>query len=155
MKPLRTWVVVVDGGHAKFLHFAGRKTGARTIPGHVYARPAKRTHELGRDKPPSVTQSKSPARHAIQPRVDLHEIEEERFLKDIVRNLELAFEADAFDELVLLAPPKALGILRKMIPRCIQDKVIREADSDYTEYDDAEITRVVIALLEAEGRKTA
>lgn len=155
MKPLRTWIVVVDGGHAKFLQFVGRKAGALTIPGHVYARPAKRTHELGRSKPPRVSQSKSPARHAIQPRVDLHEHEEELFLKDVVHNLEVAFEANAFDDLVVLAPPKALGLMRKLIPQRMQDHVIGEVDGDYTDYADQAISKVVIDLLDKQDRKSA
>jgi protein required for attachment to host cells len=149
VKPLRTWIVAADGAHAKFLDFAGRKSGARTVAGHIYAQQAKPTRDLGRDRPARVAESKGPARHAIEPRVDLHERQEEIFLQMVVRRLLEAFDADAFDNLVLIAPPKALGILRKLLPDRIKSKVTSEIDNDYAQHADNEIARLVIEHADA------
>ncbi len=155
MKPLRTWIVVADGARAKFLHFAGRKIGARTIAGQTFSRHAKPTRELGTDKPGRTFESKGQGRHAVEPRVDMHEREEEAFLSDVIRRLEEAFEAGAFGNLILIAPPRALGILRRILPKRIRPHVSFEIDSDYTHYSDDEITRAVIEQIDGLHLKSA
>jgi protein required for attachment to host cells len=148
MKPMRSWIVVVDGGQARFLQWAGKKSGAREIPGQVFTQQVPRSKELGRGRPARVQESGGPARHGVEPRTDAHAEQENTFLSDIVRQLLEAYEADAFDHLVIIAPPKALGVLRQMLPKKLADCIAFDIDKDLTGHTDSAISEVVNAHLE-------
>jgi hypothetical protein len=68
----KIWYVIVDGGRARFVE---RDDGGafRTVSSLVAAELHKRSHDLGLDRPPRAKESASPARHAIEPRRDLHQ----------------------------------------------------------------------------------
>lgn len=48
---------------------------------------------------------------------------ERRFLTDLAAHLEHVVRDHNFDELVIMAPPRALGILRKALPTGLQKRV--------------------------------
>jgi protein required for attachment to host cells len=48
------------------------------------------------------------------------------FIENIARYLESAVGKDAFDRLVLVAPPQALGGLRQALPGTVQARIIAE-----------------------------
>jgi protein required for attachment to host cells len=143
MKPARTWIVVVDGGQARFLQWMGLKSGARSIPGQVFSQHVPRSRELRRERPSRVNESRGATRHAIEPRVDAHTAQENQFLKEIVRQLQEAYGADAFDDLVVVAPPRALGSLRTMIPDELKPCIAAEIDKDMTGHTDAAVSELL------------
>jgi Protein required for attachment to host cells len=71
MKHAKIWYVIADGGRARFVE---RDEGGefRTVCSFVASELHKRAHDLGLDRPPRTKESASPARHAIEPRRDLH-----------------------------------------------------------------------------------
>lgn len=143
MKPMRTWIAVADGAHARFLSYAGLKSGAGPIPGQVFNRHAPPSRDIVSDKPGRTYDSKGHGRHAIQPRTDAHDVLEQQFLRDVVRQLDVAFEAGSFDDLVMIAPPRALGMIREMIPERMKSSVILEIDKDLTRHSDQEVSKIV------------
>ena len=79
MKRAKIWYVIADGGRARFVE---RDDGGafRTVSSLVAAELHKRSHDLGLDRPPRAKESASPARHAIEPRRDLHQASKEEFV---------------------------------------------------------------------------
>ena len=63
-------------------------------------------------------------------RRDLHEAEEENFLKRVADRIGEAEKQKAFDHLVIAAPPRALGLLRNKLPESAKQRIRGEAAKD-------------------------
>jgi protein required for attachment to host cells len=154
MKPNKTWVVVADGAHAKFLLWHGLKSGASAIPEQSFEQHTPRTRDLGRDKPGRTQDSFGRARHAIEPKVDTHEEAEKEFLRIVVRRLFEAFEGGSFDEFVLIAPPRAIGVIRDLLPHQLKSGMTLQIVKDLTKHTDQAISDFLRIQLESGDFKT-
>jgi protein required for attachment to host cells len=65
-------------------------------------------------------------------RTDPHELEEQRFTESLAGDVNRAALAKQFDRLILAAPPRTLGILRKSLSSHATERVIAELDKDLT-----------------------
>ncbi len=124
------WVVVCDGkkglvlenlGDAEFLNL-------RTI--YVFDHPDRKTHELGTDAPGRTVSSVGEARSTMEP-TDWHEQEEERFLRMLASYLDAQVKAGRTKALIVVAPPRALGVLRQAYSSGMRDAVQAEIDKDF------------------------
>ncbi len=114
MKHARIWYVIADGGRARFVE--RDEAGAyRTVLSFVAAEMHKRSRDLGLDRPARVKESANSARHAIEPRRDLHEAAKEDFIALVAEAIEAEHGRDQFDSLVLVAPPGVLTELKKKL----------------------------------------
>src|ERR1044071_8636646 len=114
MKRAKIWYVIADGGRARFVE---RDDGGafRTVSSLVAAELHKRSRDLCLDRPPRANESASPARHAIEPRRDLHQASKEDFVKLVADQLDEEHGRGQFDKLVLVAPPRALTELKQSL----------------------------------------
>lgn len=55
---------------------------------------------------------------------DAHDRAERAFLKDLVHRLEGVADQHPFDQLILIAPPRALGHIREALPTALARKVV-------------------------------
>src|SRR5882672_1414353 len=137
-KPL-TWVVIADGGRARLV--ACRDSEPRYVTLRELVSVAERTlsHELGADKPGRTAESATPARHALQPRSDPHELAKEAFAQEVAQVLNEASVEGAFDRLVLVAPPRIASVLRHGLGKAVQAKISGELAKDLTKIPDHEL----------------
>ena len=68
----------------------------------------------------------------MEQKTDWHRFEKHQFAKRMAELLEDAAKRKAFDRLVLVAPPQALGDLRAELGRHAKEKVTGELDKDLT-----------------------
>lgn len=132
-KKKETWFVVADGMRARILR---RTDDRRLVPAtdhdlydaavHGFAR------DLKSDAPGRVFDTGSGARHAVEPRHDPHEFEKERFGKYVASVINEAAARDAFEQLVLVAPPRALGVLRAALDERARGRILEEVPKDLT-----------------------
>ena len=61
---------------------------------------------------------------------NLHEVEEEKFLKRVADRLGEAEKHKVFDHLVIAAPPRALGLLRTMLPAAVRARIRADLSKD-------------------------
>ncbi|MBB5575965.1 host attachment protein [Rhizobium paranaense] len=127
----KNWVLVCDGAKALFLRNDGDAEILNLILVHETAEPAEAARTLGSDRPGRVYASKGGARSAVED-VDLHERTEESFLKAIAAQLDKFVHDGTIEHLTLVAPPKALGILRKHISPSVQGAITAELAKDLT-----------------------
>ncbi|MBO0711207.1 MAG: host attachment protein [Acetobacteraceae bacterium] len=116
----KVWAAVADG---KRLRVLARRVLAQDPEEAVWhelqsealemADPPSRV--LGTDRPGRVRESQGGARHAYEPRYDLHEGRKADFAEIVAERLERAAKTGQFDRLVLIAPPATLGHLRAAI----------------------------------------
>lgn len=137
--------MVADGARARFLRLNGLKSGAEKIEGQLFERHSPPSRVIMSDRPGRTFDSKGHGRHAIQPRSDAHEYAEKQFLGDVIRQLHEAFESGAFDDLIVMSPPRALGIIRDKLPERLSKRVVQEISKDMTKNSDEEIGKVVVA----------
>ncbi len=132
MKPDRLWIVVADGSRAHILENRGRGTGAHAIEGRTYTHASDPSHELGRDRPTRSHESVGHARHAAEPKSDLHERQKLDFAQILAAEISEARAASLFDHLVLVAPHPFLGALRDALPKPVAALVTSEIAKDLT-----------------------
>ena len=139
MKRAKLWYVIADGGRARFV--ARDEEGAfRTLSSFVSTELHKSTHELGRDRPARVKESATPARHAVEPRRDLHEAAKDAFIRTVATELAAQLKDGKFDELVLVAPPGVIAELKDALSKPIAKLVVKELQKDLTKVPDHELT---------------
>ena len=139
MKKTRLWYVIADGGRARFV--ARDDKGAfRTVVSFVAAEMHERARDLGLDRPARVMESASPARHAIEPRRDLHAAAKEDFIKIVAEQIEAEHDRGQFDKLMLVAPPGVLTELKKALSKPVAKLVASDLQKDLTKVPDHDLT---------------
>ena len=119
------WVMVTDSGRARLFIADEHVTGLipaelpeLSVEVHHYARDLKSDHP-GR----SFSLAGGGARHAIEPRHDYHKLEKHDFAAAVAHALNRAYASGEFNQLVLVAPPRTLGELRKMLGDSVQARM--------------------------------
>jgi protein required for attachment to host cells len=136
------WVLVGDGRRALFFvnHGDAQVLDLRVIEWRIDDNPA--TREQGTDAPGRAFSSTTHARSAMG-NVDWHELEEERFAKAMADRINRAAESGEMKEIVIVAPPKTLGEIRKDLSTKAQGKVMGELDKDLTKHPLPEIEKAL------------
>lgn len=127
-----TWVLVADGARAQI--FARRGSAPDLEPVATRACAASRAPERDHfsDRPGRSFESAPPTRHGLATPSDPHLLARRRFAKELAALLEQGRRENAFDRLILVAPPPALGDLRASLsPACIR-LICAEIGSDLT-----------------------
>ena len=119
----RIWVVVADS--ARVRAFSANEGRTRLIEHELEGVPAVTatpfSRELASDRPGRTIGSMGGGvRHAIEPRHDYHKQEKHKFVAGLAEALDRAFAAGQYDRLVLVAPPRTLGELRRLLSIAVQ-----------------------------------
>jgi protein required for attachment to host cells len=132
----RTWIVVCDGSRARF--FMARADTEEWVKFEEFEHPASRVRDqdLVTDRPGRQQQSQGRVlKSGMTPRTDPHDVEELRFAHYISQTLDSAHALDAFDRLILVAPPAFLGLLRRELSSRVRRSIHATLDKDYSQLD--------------------
>lgn len=134
------WVVVCDGAKALFLENAGdaKFPNLKTIEVHTHEDP--KSSELGTDAPGRTWPSVGSGRSAMEA-ADPHDQAEQAFLRDIAGRLDQAVVSGRAKALVMVAPPRALGVLRNAYSEHLRAAISAELDKDYVKLPVYEIEK--------------
>ena len=138
------WVVVCDGGKALVFENVGNTIKPNLKTKEVYEHKAAKTHELGTDAPGRSVSSIGTGRSAME-QTDWHDQEERAFLEDLAGRLDAAVTAGETQSLVMIAPPRALGVLRQAYSPNLRRAVREELDKDYVKLPVPEIEKHLVA----------
>ena len=105
------WVVVCDGAKALVLENAGDAKFPNLKTREVYEQKGMATHELGSDRPGRTHSSVGNGRSSVT-QTDWHDQAEQAFLTDLAHRLDAAVAAGKVKSLIVVAPPRALGMIR-------------------------------------------
>ncbi len=127
------WVLVGDGRRALFFvnHGDAQVLDLRVIEWRIDDNPA--TREQGTDAPGRAFSSTTHARSAMG-NVDWHELAD---------RINRAAESGEMKEIVIVAPPKTLGEIRKDLSSKAASKVMGELDKDLTRHPLPEIEKAL------------
>ena len=132
MKPVKTWVVLADGARARVLLNEGPNKGLKEVLSAQSETARLAGRDLVADDRGRTFDSAGQGRHAMEPKTDAKTVESEKFLRDVVRMLEQGAQGGEYDRLVLCAAPRALGELRGLLPKPVQDRITAELPKDLT-----------------------
>lgn len=140
--PTEALVVVGDGEKALFLRNKGGPQEIKLEVENILGHDNPATHEQGTDKPGRVAASVGTARSAMEP-TDWHQLGEERFAADIANTLYRLAHANKFEALVVVAPPKVLGNLRKALHKEVVDRIVGELPKNLTSHPVPDIEKLL------------
>jgi protein required for attachment to host cells len=123
------WVVVCDGAKALLLENVGDEKFANLKTQKVYEQEDPKTHELGTDAPGRAFSSVGTARSSME-QTDWHTQAEERFLRTLAGHLDAAVQSGQIKSLIVIAPPRALGVLRHAYSGNLRNVLRAELDKD-------------------------
>lgn len=122
------WIVVADTGRARF--FERKQLRAKLVEQselEMIASPA----ATPRDRPPRVHESQGDARHIMEPRRTPRMAAQLKFLDQVTTFINAAAERDAFERLILCAPPRTLGMLREKLSDPTRKRLTATINRDF------------------------
>jgi protein required for attachment to host cells len=134
------WVVVCDGKKALILENVGDWKFPNLQTREVFEQSNPATREQGSDAPGRSIQSVGTARSAME-QTDWHKKAEEDFLHDLAGRLDAAINSGNTRSLVMVAPPRALGIIRHAYSSHVRGALRGEVDKDFVKMPVYEIER--------------
>jgi len=142
--PHKSLVLVGDGQKALFLRNRGNPRHVDLVVERILEQDNPATREQGTDRPGRSIASLGVARSAME-EVDWHHIAKERFANEIAKALYRHAHANLFERLVIIAPPKILGKLRKAFHPEVVDRIAAEIPKELTSHPVSEIEKLVAA----------
>jgi len=138
------WVVVCDGKKALVLENAGDEKFLNLKTRQVFNHPDQKTSELGTGAPGRSFSSVGHGRSAVE-QTDWHTQEEERFLQKLAGHLDAEVKAGRAKSIVIVAPPRALGVLRPAYTHDLRKVLQTEIDKDLVKVPVHEIEKHLTA----------
>jgi protein required for attachment to host cells len=138
------WVVVCDGAKALVLENVGDEVFPNLKTKEVYEHDDPPTHEQGTDAPGRAFGSVGTARSAME-QTDWHEQAERRFLEKLAARLDAGVLAGETKSIVLAAPPRALGVIRRLYSPGLRRALRAEIDKDLVKLPVHEIEKHLAA----------
>ena len=131
----RKWVIMENAGDSKFPNLRVKETDQQENPP---------TSQQGSDAPPRSFASVGHARSAIE-QTDWHDEMERKFLGALAQHLDAAVGAGKVKEMIVVAPPRALGMIRKTYSERLKNAVRLEIDRDVVKMPVHEIEKLLSA----------
>lgn len=147
MKPTTTWILIADGAHARIFANRGPGKGIEAVEGGVINGDHRPDHDLVRDSAGRTFESVGDTRHAITPKTDPHRELKRDFAKQLADILDHKFSEKAFDRLVIVAPPTALGDLRSALSEHLKPHIYAELDKDLVKTPTVELPQHLGAVI--------
>lgn len=125
-------VLVADGKKLLFLRNRGDEGMIDLRTESHDHRDDRKDGEIKTDAPGTQGQSAGYGRPAMD-ETDFHQQEEDRWVKDAAEELKKRALRNDFDSLVVIAPPKALGVLRKELHKEVERRIILTVNKEMTD----------------------
>lgn len=134
------WVIVCDGRKALILENIGDGLFPNLHTREVKEHAVPPTHDQGTDAPGRAFASVGSARSAVE-QTDWHLQAEQEFLRGLAGELDRAVTANETKHIVLVAPPRALGVLRHASTAHLRNAIRAEVAHDYVKLPVGEIEK--------------
>jgi protein required for attachment to host cells len=121
--PHNALVLVADGTKHLFLRNHGDENQIDLRTEAHEAREDRKYRELKTDAPGSTKQSFGFGRPAYE-ETDFHQLEEDRWIKEAAEELKKRALRNDFEALAIVAPPKALGFLKKCLHKEVEKRIV-------------------------------
>lgn len=121
--PHNALVLVADGRKMLFFRNRGDEDQIDLRTEAHDDRTERKDREIKTDGPGSVQQSVTSGRSTYE-ETDFHQQEEDRWIKEAAEELKDRALRNDFDALAIVAPPRALGVLRKSLHKEVEKRLV-------------------------------
>ncbi|RXH07474.1 host attachment protein [Bradyrhizobium guangzhouense] len=139
--PHRAVVFVGDGRKALFLHNEGDAQVPNLKVETVFERENPPAHSQGSDRPGRVSKGPHSGQRSAVEMTDWHELEEERFARQVAAAVEQLLRSEQATALIVVAPPRTLAELRAAFHDDVRRRIIAELDKDLTKHPVGDIEK--------------
>ena len=129
--PHNALVLVADGRKMLFFRNHGDENQIDLRTEAHDQREDRKDREIKSDAPGTVKQSAGYGRSTYE-ETDFQQQEEDRWIKDAAEELKTRVLRNDFDALAIVAPPKALGVLKKCLHSEVQKRIVCTVDKEMT-----------------------
>jgi protein required for attachment to host cells len=150
---MKLWILIADEGRARVFASAGRGRDLSEVQGFVHPAGRLDDRDLVSDRPGRTrTGLAGRAVTAMSPHTDPKRVEAERFAAGLATSLGRARERKEFEGLVLVAPPRFLGLLRDRLDGQTRQTVLACQHKDLTLVEARDLAPHLSAALDAAVR---
>jgi protein required for attachment to host cells len=142
--PHNSVVIVADGKKSLFFRNEGDGDYPNLVVERKDGHPDLKDREQKSDAPGSAHSSAGAARSSME-ETDYHQLEEERFAAETADQLRQRALRNEFESLIVVAPPRTLGALRKHYHKEVEKRLAGEVAKDLTGHPVAEIEKILSA----------
>lgn len=135
IKKLTTWIVITDGAKGQIVVNEGPGLHLSPLAKFNSESARQRGQDLVSDREGRSFDRNAKGRHAMEPRAKAKQVEKDKFVRSIVDRIKKGHQSGSFDQLVLIADPSALGVLRKAFSEDVIACVVSEINKDLTNLD--------------------
>ncbi len=139
--PHNSFVLVVDGRKSLFF----RNDGDADYPNLVVEQAVEQNNPADRDQKTDRAGQASSTTGGTMGEVDFHQQEEDRFAAETADMLKRRALANEFESLIVVAPPKTLGELRKHYHKEVSVRLAGELDKDLTGHPIPDIEKALLS----------
>ena len=141
-----SWVIVCDGRKAIFLRNDGDGAHPRLkVEQEMHDTENPASHDQGSDRPGRMQSMGAGPRSSMEA-PDYHDRQEGAFIEKISHMLSLACVERTIKSVVIVAAPRALAMLRRVLSAPVRLLVKAEIDKDLTRHPVHEIERLLTAV---------
>jgi protein required for attachment to host cells len=133
-----TWVVVADASRARLLRLTEERHLVPAIDREIVSADLQ-SREIGSDRPGRVFDSHGTGRHAAEPRTDPKRHAKFELAHEVSAILEEKRNKQAFEQIVIVAPPQFLGDLRATLSEPVKQMVVTEINKDLSKLSASEL----------------
>ena len=130
--PNQALVLVLDGRKMLFFRNHGDEAQIDLRTEAHDQRQDFKDSELKTDAPGAQQQSAGYGRSTME-EADFHQQDEDNWVKDAAEELKKRALANDFDALAIVAPPKALGVLRKALHKEVERRIVCTINKEMTD----------------------
>jgi protein required for attachment to host cells len=143
--PHNSFVVVADGKKMLFFRNEGDADFLKLEVERKRETAGAKDREQKTDAPGRAAGASRGAGRSAYEEVDFHQLEEDRFAADTAEMLRKRALSNEFESLIIVAPPRTLGELRKHYHKEVEKRLAGEVPKDLTGHPVAEIERILQA----------
>lgn len=142
--PHQAMILIADGSKMLFFRNQGDDDYLNLVVEQKEVQDTPPDRELKTDAPGRSFTSVGSARSGME-EADFHQLEEDRFAADVADLLKERALGNDFEALIVVAPPRTLGELRKHYHKEVERRLTGEIAKDLTSHPVEEIEKILAA----------
>lgn len=143
-----TWVAVCNGWRAQVYEWVRPGGPLLQLQVMVHTESRCRNLDISTDKPGRTQhRTRDGKRGSMDPRTFPKEVERQIFAREVAGFLSSRAKRGEFGDLVLVASPSFLGLLRELLSDLLQDIAVRTVDKDLTAVTPQDLKKILEEVL--------
>ena len=141
---VKRWIVVAESSRARIFTMEGALAPMHELEDLSHPEARLPGRELKSDRSARVFRGRGQENHPGEPNVEPKQQEAIQFARQISERLEQARTKGELEELVLIAPPAFLGLLRQNLSAATEKHLIKSIDKNLVQMSEREIREYVV-----------